>query len=232
VSRGDGEAEESGISGAKKLASGLPFFVLMPPHESAMLTAMSQFPRLILLFLTGLFTLASAHAAEDPAHDELRALRTTIIDAIVKGDIDTVLKHVHPDVVVTWQNSEVCRGRAGLKGFFEKTGRESFKGYKLPPTPDELTILHGGDTGVSFGETIAGYKLLGKDYEIKSRWTATVVKVDGRWQLAAYHISMNVLDNPLLNTAKSALSAAAGIALLLGLALGVLLGRWRKTKVS
>jgi uncharacterized protein (TIGR02246 family) len=204
----------------------------MPRPDSAMLARMSYFPRRILVLFAGLFALSNAPAAEDPAHQDLRDLRTSIINAIVKGDIDTVLNHVHPDVVVTWQNSEVCRGREGLKDFFEKTGRESFKGYKLPPTPDELTILHGGDTGISFGETIAGYKLLGKDYEMKSRWTATVVKVDGRWQLAAYHISMNVLDNPLLNTAKSALSAAAGIALLLGLALGVLLGRWRKTKVS
>lgn len=197
---------------------------------SAMLTAVFRFSRLILLVLAGLFALSGAHAAEDPAHDELRTLRTTIIDAIVKGDIDTVLKHVHPDVVVTWQNSQVCRGRQGLKDFFEKTGRESFKGYKLPPTPDELTILHGGDTGISFGETVAGYKLLGKDYEIKSRWTATLVKVDGQWQLAAYHISMNVLDNPLINTAKSALSVAAGVALVLGLAIGVLLGRRRQAK--
>jgi ketosteroid isomerase-like protein len=209
-----------------------PFFVLMPSPVSAMLPRMNLFPRRILLLFTAFLALASAHAAEDPAHDELRALRTTIIDAIVKGDIDTVVKHVHPDVVVTWQNSEVCRGRQGLKDFFEKTGRESFKGYKLPPTPDDLTILHGGDTGISFGETIAGYKLLGKDYEIKSRWTATVVKVDGQWQLAAYHISMNVLDNPLLNTAKNTLSWAAGLAFLLGLAIGVLLGRWRKAKAS
>ena len=197
-----------------------------------MLKAMFHYLCRILLVFTGLFAFANARAAEDPAHDELRALRTTIIDAIVKGDIDTVLQHVHPDVVVTWQNSEVCRGRQGLKDFFVKTGRESFKGYKLPPTPDDLTILHGGDTGVSFGETIAGYKLLGKDYEIKSRWTATVVKVDGQWQLAAYHISMNVLDNPLLNTAKNTLSWAAGLALLLGLAIGVLSGRWRKAKAS
>lgn len=189
---------------------------------------MTTFLRRMLLVLTGMLAFTGACAAEDPAHAELRTLRTQIIDAIVKGDIETVVQNVHPDVVVTWQNSEVCRGRQGLKDFFEKTGRESFKGYKVPPTPDELTILHGGDTGISFGETVAGYKLLGKDYEIKSRWTATVVKVDGQWQLAAYHISMNVLDNPLLNTAKSALYTAAGAALVFGTVIGVFLGRRRK----
>ena len=173
-------------------------------------------------------TSAFAQAAEDPAHAELRILRTEIIDAITKGDIDTVISHVDPNVVVTWQNSEVCRGRQALKDFFHKTGKDSFKGYKVPPTPDDLTILHGGDTGISFGETIAEYKLLGKDYEIKSRWTATLVKADGKWLLAAYHISMNVLDNPLLNTAKSALYVAGGSALVIGIAIGVMAMKRRK----
>lgn len=178
--------------------------------------------------LTIFLSFGLLNAAEDPAHAELRTLRTEIIDAIVKGDIDKVVQHVHPDVVVTWQNSQVCRGRQGLKDFFEKTGRDSFKGYKVPPTPDELTILHGGDTGVSFGETVAEYRLLGKEYGIKSRWTATLVKVDGKWLLAAYHISMNVLDNPLLNAAKSALYTAAGIAMVAGLAVGVIVGKRRR----
>lgn len=200
----------------------------MPLLKFQTLTAMMTSLHRILLALTGLLVLTSAQAAEDAAHAELRTLRTEVIDAITKGDIDSVIRHVHPDVVVTWQNSEVCRGRQGLKDFFEKTGRDSFKGYKVPPTPDELTILHGGDTGVSFGETVAQYHLLGKDYEIKSRWTATLVKVDGKWLLAAYHISMNVLDNPLLNAAKGALYVAGGIALVIGIGIGVFLGKRRK----
>lgn len=186
------------------------------------------FMNLLSTLLALSLSLGFTQAAEDPAHTELRALRMEIIDAITKGDIDTVISHVHPDVVVTWQNSEVCRGRQGLKDFFNKTGKDAFKGYKVPPTPDDLTIIHGGDTGISFGETVAEYQLLGKDYEIKSRWTATLVKVDGKWLLAAYHISMNVLDNPLLNAAKSSLYAAAGISLMIGLALGALVMRRRK----
>ncbi|MES2440780.1 MAG: nuclear transport factor 2 family protein [Verrucomicrobiota bacterium] len=173
----------------------------------------------LALFLT----VVPLAAAEDPAHEELRTLRTEIITAITKGDIDTVLRHVHPDVVVTWQNSEVCRGQKGLKDFFERMGKKSFKGYKVPPTPDELTIFHGGDTGVSFGETVAEYNLLGKNYEIKSRWTATLVKENGKWLLAAYHISMNTLDNPLLTAAKKGIYVAGAVALVIGLLIGRLL---------
>ena len=165
---------------------------------------------------------------EDPAHNELRALRTEVIAAITAGDFDGVLKHVHPDVVVTWQTNEVCRGHQGLRDFFNRTGKEAFKGYKVPPTPDSLTILHGGDTGVSFGETIANYRFVGKDLEMKSRWTAALVKQDGRWMLAGYHLSMNVLDNPLLDGARKALWLAGGIALAAGLGVGILLGRRRR----
>lgn len=185
---------------------------------------MKKLAALLVLFLT----IGLLPAAEDPAHEELRTLRTQIIDAITKGDIETVLGHVHPDVVVTWQNSEVCRGRQGLKEFFDRMGRKSFKGYKVPPTPDELTILHGGDTGVSFGKTVAEYDLLGRHYEIESRWTATLVKQDGKWLLGAYHISMNTLDNPLLTAAKKALYIAGAAGLVIGILIGRILGKRAK----
>ncbi len=175
------------------------------------------------LFLSALPLVQAA--PEDPAHNELRALRTQIIDAITKGDIDAVLTHVHPSVVVTWQNAEVCRGAAGLKEFFERMGRKSFKGYKVPPTPDDLTQLYGGDMGVSFGHVVGQYTLLGKELEFKSRWTATLVKENGKWLLASYHVSFNALDNPLLNAAeKSLIWVAAGTGVL-GVLIGVFLGR-------
>ncbi|MES2476134.1 MAG: nuclear transport factor 2 family protein [Verrucomicrobiota bacterium] len=184
--------------------------------------------RTILAFLSLLIVSLPLRAAEDPAHAELRALRTEIIDAITRGDIDTVLKHVHPDVVITWQDNQVCRGRDGLKAFFEKSGKRTFKGYKIPPTPDGLTLLHGGDTGISTGETVASYSLLGKEHEMRSRWTATLVKQEGQWLLAGYHLSMNVLDNPLLNTAKNSLYLASGVALLLGAGIGMIVAKRRR----
>jgi hypothetical protein len=61
--------------------------------------------RLLLTLLFAFFgTGTLLRAAEDPAHNELRALRTQVIEAITKGDFDSVVRHVHPNVVVTWQN--------------------------------------------------------------------------------------------------------------------------------
>lgn len=184
---------------------------------------------LLLALLMSINGLARAQAAppEDATHNELRALRSEVLNAITSGDFDKVMTYVHPNAVVTWQNNEVCRGHKGLKDFMNRMGKEAFKNYKVPPTPDELTIFYG-NTGLSFGKTIAQYKILGKEFEMTSRWTATLVKENGRWLLAGYHVSTNALDNPLLNSAKQALYWMGGIAGLIGLVIGWVFGMRRK----
>lgn len=158
--------------------------------------------------------------AEDTAHDDLRKMRTEVVDAITKGDIEKVLTYLHPNVVVTWQNGEVCRGHDGVRAFFDRMGKQSFRGYKVPPTPDDLTIMHDANTGVSHGRSVGAFHVLGKSFEFENRWTATLVKVDGRWMLASYHVSWNALDNPLLTAAKRAVYVAAPLAFLAGMILG------------
>ena len=180
----------------------------------------------LILTLT-CWTPGRAQSAEDPAHAELRTMRAALLDAITAQDIDKVLPLLHPDVVVTWQNGAVNRGHAGVRSFFEAMGRQSFGGYKVPPEPDELTILHGGTTGVSFGRSVGQFNVLGASWEFENRWTATLVKQDGRWLVASYHVSWNALDNPLLNAATRSLTLAAGGALVSGLAIGALLMRRR-----
>lgn len=162
---------------------------------------------------------------EEAIHNELRALREDLVDALIAGDVERQLSYAHENVVVTWQNNEVCRGHAGLREFLKRTGSEAFQGYTVSPTADELTILYdNGNTGIVFGNSVPRYKLLGKDFELNNRWTATLVREDGRWLIASYHVSANVLDNPLLNMAKQAAYWIGGIALVVGVVLG-LVGR-------
>lgn len=185
----------------------------------------------IALILTLSMAAPAAAQPEDPAHEELRSMRAALLGAITAGDIERVLPMLDENVVITWQNGEVNRGHAGVKAFFERMGRQSFGGYKVPPEPDELTILHGGDTGLSFGRSVGQFNLLGSSWEFENRWTATLVKRDGLWKLASYHVSWNALDNPLLNAATQSLYPATIVALVAGLLLGVLgmrvLGRRR-----
>jgi hypothetical protein len=94
---------------------------------------------------------------------------------------------------------------------------------------DELTILYGGDTGISFGSAVERFKMAsGRDFVLPARWSATLVKEDGRWLIASLHVSDNLFDNPLLDLARRMIWWAGGIALLLGILIGFLLGRRRR----
>ena len=161
---------------------------------------------------------------EEAIHNELRALREALTAAVAAGDVEQQLPHLHKNVVATWQNNEVVRGRDQLREFLGKldSGEDRvFQGYKESPTADELTILYGDDIGIAFGSSVPHYKILGMEFDLENRWTATLVKEDGRWLIASYHVSANVLDNPVLKIAEKAVYWSGGIALVVGIVLGM-----------
>lgn len=166
---------------------------------------------------------ASAIGSDESSHDELRALRVSLTEALKKGDVDAQLAYVHKNIVATWQNNRVVRGHDGLRTFLDEINaqnKEVFRGYKVEPQVDELTILYGGDTGIAFGKSMPQYHYLGMDFELENRWTATLVKENGDWKIAAYHVSANVVDNPVLNVAKQSAYWVGGICLVMGMVVG------------
>lgn len=187
------------------------------------------------------FTLHIATAQEaavptDPDHIELRALKDQLVKGINDGNMDLIEPLLHPNVVVTWQDGQVCKGPAAVRKFYADMAAKSkktFQGYKVPPTADEPTILYSNATsGVVYGHNVGVFHLLGHEFEMKNRWTATVVKEDGKWMLASYHVSMNVLDNPLLNTFKSVGFFLGGAGLVLGLLAGWFLGKRKRRQAA
>lgn len=171
--------------------------------------------------------------AEDPAHAELRVLRDRLIQSLGGGNLDEMLACVHPDVVITWQNGQVGRGHAGVRSFYEKMmsgPKPIVKSYSTEVTVDELTFLYGGDAGVAFGSAIDKFELTsGLSLHLNDRWTACVVKQDGKWLIAGLHVSANVFDNPLLDGAMRTSYRAGGACLVIGTILGLLIGRRRRS---
>jgi len=171
-------------------------------------------------------------ATEDPAHNELRALRDGLLDAIKKGDVERELSYLHPNVVVTWQNAEVSRGRDGVRAYLNRMLNGPSKivsDYKLDLNVDELTILYGGDTGISFGGSKEHIGLAtGTNIDYPARWSATLVKEDGKWLVASLHASTNLFENPFLATTKRLMYIGCAVALVVGVLIGWLVGRRRK----
>jgi ketosteroid isomerase-like protein len=188
-----------------------------------------------LMFLPLVALSASSQAPppkDEAAHNELRALRDGLIDAMNKGDIDRELAFMHPNVVVTWHNAEVSRGRDGVRAYLTRMlsgPNKVVSSYSATVDVDELTILYGASTGISFGSAIEHFKLNdGRMLDLPARWSATVVKDGDKWLVASLHASDNLFDNPLLALAKRTAYWAGGAALVVGLIAGFAIGRRRK----
>jgi uncharacterized protein (TIGR02246 family) len=167
--------------------------------------------------------------SEDPAHQELRALKQQLLDAFNKKDVEALLKHVHPNVVVTWQNGEVSRGHDGIRAYYKKMLEgpdRKVKDVTAKAEVDELTILNDAkDNGLAFGTLDQDFTLTdGSAFHLKSRWTAQVAKHEGQWKVSGLHVSADIFDNGVLHLAvqRTALWTAI-MAGLIGLILGILL---------
>ncbi len=167
---------------------------------------------------------AESAAKEDPAHEELRALRRELTQAINGNDLEKLLALLDDDVVVTFMNAEVAHTPKEVKAYYDRMMKGDHRivdSFTTDPTVDELTHLYG-DTGVAFGNSKDHFKLVdGRNFQIETRWTAALVKKQGKWKLAAFHASANIFDNPVLYiAAKRAAMWAGGIAALVALIIG------------
>jgi ketosteroid isomerase-like protein len=169
---------------------------------------------------------------DEAVHNELRALRDGLLDAMNKGDIERELAYMHPNVVVTWHNAEVSRGRDGVRAYLTRMlsgPNRIVTSFSATVEVDELTILYGANTGISFGSAIEHFKLKdGKTLDLPARWSATLIKDGDKWLIASLHASDNLFENPLLTIAKKTSYWAGGVCLVLGLIVGFAIGRRRK----
>jgi len=187
---------------------------------------MKRAASVILVFV--LWSPLLAAQPEDPAHGELRAFRDALVDAVNSNNRDRLVSLLHKNVTVTWLNGEVSRGPEQVRAFYGRmmTGEKRVvANIAIRPAVDEKADLYG-NTAVAFGSSEDDYKLVsGMDFKIKSRWSATAVKEDGRWLIVNFHNSLGAFDNPLLAAAKQTALWTAAIAGLVGVVLGFVIGR-------
>ena len=185
---------------------------------------------LLLLSLTSLPVCAQS---DETTHNELRALRDGLLDAIGKGDIERELTYFHPNAVITWHNAEVSRGHDGIRDYLKRMLEgpdKAVESFGADVNVDELTILYGGDMGVSFGSSKEHIALTdGTRADFPGRWSATLVKEGDRWLVANLHASSNLFENPLLGAMQRWIYIAGGGGIVLGLIAGWLVMRRRRT---
>jgi ketosteroid isomerase-like protein len=200
------------------------------------------------IFLAAIVLFAHLHSyAQEPAsptdnavvteatHNSIRELRDGLLKAVIDKDADAILSYLHDDVVLTAQSGtelKTHRKQAGVRAYLEELLTGSSPGVKellLDVKVDELTILHGEDTGIAFGSSDDHYVLsAGGEFDLATRWTATLVKKGPAWKIANLHVSSNLFDNPVVDASKKVVYLAAGVAAILGIIVVALLFRKRK----
>lgn len=186
---------------------------------------------LAVLFLTLTLPGMAQTPAPVDASDATAAitqLREGLVAAFRKGDIDGLLTYLDPDVVVTWQNAEVCRGPDAVRAFYDRmmTGENRIV-REIASDPKVIDRQVNGDWAVSWGNLQDHFILNdGSDLPFDSVFTATIAKRGDRWLVTAFHASINAFDNPVLAlaTRKTALWAGLGAGLA-GALLGFLVAR-------
>jgi len=176
----------------------------------------------------------SAQTPNPDVHNALRQLRATMEKALNQRDMNTILDNVAPNVVFTAMNGDVCYGRDAVKTYFNKMMNDPGHIVKSITThfeADALTMLYGDDTGIAFGSSNDHYVLTnGQKFDIRGRWTCTLVKADGRWLIASFHYSASIFDNPILTKMRAMLLGGGAIAVVIALMIGIVVGRGTVSK--
>jgi len=170
-----------------------------------------------------------AQTPNSDVHNALRQLRATMEKALNERDMNTILANVTPSVIFTTMNGDVCYGRDAVKTYFNKMMTDPGHIVQSITThfeADALTTLYGDDTGIAFGSSNDHYVLTnGQKFDIRGRWTCTLVKMDGRWLIGSFHYSASIFDNPILTKVRAMLLGGGAIAVVIALLIGIVVGR-------
>jgi uncharacterized protein DUF4440 len=132
-----------------------------------------------LAVLTCRFALAQTPAQQEVLQFEREACKT-FLDA----DVPALERVLTPDFTLTLSNGEVSTRTDEINELqSKKVHYDVFENY------DMLARLYGEDMAVVLGKTRVKGTADGKPFDRIVQFTDTLIKRDGRWQLAAGHVS-------------------------------------------
>lgn len=173
--------------------------------------------RLLLPALAACAALSVAQAQSTTADAATEAginqLREGLVDSFVKADIDRMLTHLAPDVIVTWQNGEICRGPEEVRAYYNRMMKGDKPIVKEVKANPEIIGRHlYGDWALSWGNLHDHFILTdGRDLALNSVFTITTAKRGDRWLVTGYHASVNAFANPVLSLALRKVALWAGL---------------------
>jgi len=162
-------------------------------------------------------------SARQADHEMLRTLKAKVTTALNSRDFDALASCFAKEFVLTGVDQTVVRSMDELNEYYSRTFEQPdslLTSIEVQPAASELTQFIDENTGVCYGASTDTYTLrTGGTAVMNSKWTATLVKEDNEWRIAAVHAGTDILDNPILNQSISMGRILAGS----GFGVGVLL---------
>jgi|SRR5215469_2405296 len=122
--------------------------------------------------------------AQTPAQQEVLKFERDACKPFVDADVAGLERVLTADFTLTLSNGEVNTRADEINELRSgKVHYEVFENY------DMLARLYGNDTAVVLGKTHVKGKSDGKPFDRVVQFTDTCIKQDGRWQVAASHVS-------------------------------------------
>ena len=133
-----------------------------------------------------LLTVAASHfcLAQTPAQQEVLQFERDACKAFLEADVAALERVLTPDFTLTLSNGDVETRADEINELRSgKVHYDVFENY------DMLARLYGNDTAVVLGKTRVKGTADNKQFDRIVQFTDTLIKRDGRWQLAAGHVS-------------------------------------------
>ena len=122
--------------------------------------------------------------AQTPAQQEVLQFERDACKAFLDADVAALERVLTPDFSLTLSDGEVNTRADEINEL--RTGKVH---YDVFENYDMLARLYGNDTAIVLGKTRVKGTADGKPFERVVQFTDTLIKRDGRWQLAAGHVS-------------------------------------------
>ncbi len=174
-----------------------------------------------------------AAESKDTEHAALRELNQNVTKALNSADFTALQEQMASTFDITFADQKHLGSMQSLKDYHAQLTSPDGPGIvsmHFEPQADALTRFIGNDVGITHGTSVDTFtKKNGDKVVLHSCWTATMVKENGKWKVSALHAGVDFLDNPILQSVKGGLMslvyAGAGIALVVGIGLGFVIGR-------
>lgn len=178
----------------------------------------------------------AAYGQEDPHsadRQQMLAILKDVEASINSQSLELMTKQMDSNAVVVWANGEVSRGPAEVLAYYDRMVKGNGRILTKYTTKAKLSghaRFLSNDVAIADGTMEDEYTpVVRGPFKLNGQWTTTLAKIDGQWKIVALHLSANVFNNVLIDEAKSALIYTGGGGAAVGLLLGFLLGRRRKT---